>query len=196
MKVRLIAVLAALFVCGTITAASANSVWLTPSSQTVDPSAGNVLLDLNVSLTTPTAGGGVNIAFDPAVLSLDLTPAGSNYVGYTWNPTYWAGVGGDAAFHTVSLVGGNSVDIDVGTFTTISYTGVLGQLSFDIVGPGLSQMTMTDSTFNGGWYDAGFNLLATDYPTANDVSVNVIPLPGSVWLLGSALLGFVVIRRR
>lgn len=197
MKTRFATALAVLFACGTLTAAHANSVWLTPASQTVDISDGTVTLDLNVDITTLTYGGGVNIAFNPGVLNLDLAiQAPNDYVGYDWNPTYWGGVGGGAAYHTVEIKNGNSVDIDIGNDNPFAYTGVLGQLTFDIVGTGVSQMTMTDSILNGGWYDVGFGPLPTEYPTANDVSVNVVPLPGSVWLLGSALMGFVVIRRR
>ena len=33
-------------------------------------------------------------------------------------------------------------------------------------------------------------------PALDDISVNAVPIPGAVWLLGSGLLGLVAIRRR
>jgi hypothetical protein len=79
----------------------------------------------------------------------------------------------------------------------IDGTGTIGTVNFQ-VDPLTSLGTLTDialtiSTKSGGWFDAAGGPIT---PTLTGASVNVVPIPGSILLLGSGVLGLVGLSRR
>lgn len=144
--------------------------------------------------TDGTYGGGVSIAWDPGVLTLlgydtsvfpgDRDLANSNTLTVLDNNL------GTLSNVSVSsfFVGATTADFDVATLT------------FQAVGSGVSSL---DASI--GYFTSGFPNIWTDADPYNPVelnlafqsgSVNVVPVPAAVWLLGSALGGLGFLRRR
>jgi len=76
------------------------------------------------------------------------------------------------------------------------------KLSLDILGSWLPSAGFSKSgyTWNlwprDGSQPAGFGQISDFAPDSVNAAVQVVPLPGAVWLFGSALAGFVAARRR
>jgi len=182
---------AAILIGGLATMAQAGSVTLT-ADPAADPSGDFVLgetvvLNITMDFTDEAMlGGGIDIAYNSAVLS---------YVGWSG---FDAGLGTDPLFSSnpTNPSPGVIQGLGWGNFAGLTGPSTVGTLTFQAIGSGTSDLIPTVSVATDPFASAVTYLAFDPQPTMNGDSVNVVPLPGSVWLLGSALLGFVVIRRR
>lgn len=124
------------------------------------------------------------------------------------------GLGGAAQAATVSegfasgtgVFDSGSIDLDAGTYTmelTVFTFGSAGPFLFGIANSSEAFQVAVDTfgqastvfTTVGGTFDflvGGVAGLGSIY----NASITVVPLPAAVWLLGSAMVGLVVISRR
>jgi len=181
MKLKTISTLLGLLLCGTVTASLANPIIsLSPSTVLFTGSGQQAVFDLIGDFSTdPTMGGGLDIAFDPSVV---------NFVGFTWNWT-----ADDPALRSV-LTAPGVVEIGFSNFSGISVNDTIGTVTFVSVGPGHTDFLLGPGTLGAGplYSSVTYTEQTLDVHNAH----TIMPLPGSAWLLGSALLGFVVVRRR
>lgn len=172
------------------TPASALSIYLDPATRTVDLAAGSVTLVLKMDTGGQRIiGGGLDVfasgplaftSFTPSAFfsSLDTQP-GSNadFTGYGLTQ---AGAGAALEIHWAAFDG---------------FSGMqdIGSLTFGLGGPGLGHVTLADNPGFGPFVDMRGNAIAVDYGPA---SVAVVPAPGALGLLASALGAGVALRRR
>lgn len=186
------AICAAILVGGLATMAQAGSVTLT-----VDPAADpsgdfvvgeSVILNIAMDFTDGAMiGGGIDITYDPTVLS---------YVGWSG---FDAGLGQDPSFSSdpTNPSAGLVQGLSWGNFSGLTGPSAVGTLTFQAINGGSTFFNVENSAVTDPFVSLATFAPFVPQPTLNDSgTVNVVPLPGSVWLLGSALLGFVVIRRR
>ena len=109
----------------------------------------------------------------------------------------------------VSFTSGNAIDSSTGLWlevirnsdtritathgvlvgTPVDYIdGIILSLTLSALQPGLYDLNFLDVEFGKGYDAKSIEIL--------NGSINVIPIPGAVWLLGSGLIGLVGIRRR
>jgi hypothetical protein len=161
------------------TARAANSLVFTPASSVTDVP-GQVVLDLEMDFSDATSGGGVVIAYDPAVVTLSTVVFDGTFPD-------------DADFRcpgsTVVSCPADPDFISVGSFGGISGQHRIVSLVFDAAAPG--QTTVGASIVND--FDNGSGI-----PLAVDVQVGSIqvPEPGETLLLLSGLLGLKGLARR
>lgn len=155
----------------------AASIYLTPASSSVPLSAGTTTLELFADFTgEPTIGGGIDLTFSG--------PTSLN--GFT--PSAWFTTVPDPAF-TGYGQGNADGDFEVhfGSFAGVSGLNKLGDLTLNLSDTGLIQVTMGINSFYGPF----FGIVGTEPldVTLSGAEVSVVPLPASVWLLGTAIAG-------
>lgn len=132
-----------------------------------------------------TSGGGLNVSWNPAFLSVDdLSDVNITFTGdlfFTTTPVLDTGAG-TLEFSTSSINGETAAGFDI------------AEITFTAIGLGLSPIDITVDSLIDVWAD--YDSLAITTPSATDGSVNVVPIPGAIWLLGSGLIGMVGIRRK
>jgi hypothetical protein len=192
-KKRPILILVFAFVfCLSIGAAQAATVSIMPPTQEV-VQGGAFSISLAYDFPEAILGGGVSIGFDDTVLNLGT---------FAWNPTFFAlldpstsKLPTDNSNGTIGALDG----WDFGNFGGVGPgTGTIGTVNFQVdplAALGLTDLSMAVSTSSGGWFDAAG---APITPTLNGatVNVNVVPIPGSILLLGSGLVGLIGLVRR
>ena len=129
------------------------------------------------------AGGGIDLAFDPAVLkvnSLTINPAVGDFTSSNGTIDNVAGTVKNAGFASWVGVSGDF------TIATIGFTALAG---------GTSALTVKDaSDLAWVWASYSFNDVTTIYSAAS-IKVNAVPLPAAAWLIAPVLAGLVRQRR-
>ena len=189
MKKKLILILAFAFVLGfSYGSVQAASVSLLPSSQDVAPG-DSFFLDIVYDFTDDaTYGGGVDITFDDTILNygnFSFSSATSAW-DITRDPDISTGLVSGLAAGTSA--GGITGPVTIGTLFFSADLSVV-----PIVSTVLELRESLDPAV-GGFFSSVTNT-AQD-PTMNSATVNVVPIPGSILLLGSGLVGLIGIARR
>ena len=158
---------------------SAGSVSLVPASQNVahgDPVDFQLIIDFTGDATL---GGAIDIVFDPSVIS---------FLSFDFEPGF------------ASSPYSRLPDLGVGELTGLAFgsmagldSALIGTLTFDSIGNGISSLSMTESFVGGGFYS--FDSFAQE-PVFNSAEVTVVPVPAAVWLFGSGLLGLIGVSTR
>jgi hypothetical protein len=177
-------VIAIIAISGAVNAASISIV---PDDQTV--LLGDIVqIDISGSdFNEGTFGGGLTVDWDPSVLQ---------FVSLSTDP-----FPGDKFFGSEDTTNASagSLSFSVGSF----FDGAPGPsfdiatLMFNAVGLGNDSLIDLDFLFGDVWVDS--NLTELDpQPTLNDglVTVNAVPIPPAILLLGGGLLGLIGIRRK
>lgn len=128
-------------------------------------------------------GGGLDVSWDPSILTLDSVNRTFPIVGSYYVNAY-----------VINNTAGTLTSLSVSNFTGTSSTAFdIAQLNFTAIGLGLSSIDLTVS-LSDVWADYFAGSITA--PLDVDGSVNVVPIPGALWLLGSGLIGMVGIRRK
>lgn len=180
--------LTALLISSVINAAT---VQLTPATQTVTVGDPVPISVDGIDFFDGTAGGSVNILWDPAKVSLttpeaDIITSLTN-LGFNFIPSPVV----DAAAGTIDLTFGVffAPPIPGPTFTLFT-------LDFLALSPpSIADLALDVGITGGGWGDADGNEIIVDYIGAT-VTVEAVPVPAAVWLFGSGLIGLVGVARR
>ncbi len=144
-----------------------------------------VVLDLRIDFTgNPSIGGGVDVFYDISGLAFQ-----------TWT----AAALGDANFRRAPDVQAGELNgIAFGDFAGLPQTAKVGTLTFKVLQTGVWLIDLeSNDTPAGPFFSATtFNQIPV---TFNDTTINtasVVPVPGTVWMFGSALLGLSGFRRQ
>ncbi len=155
-----------------------------------DAAASNVIVnevfavDIVASGFPVTDGGGVDLAFDPAivnVLAVSIDPAVWSFINSTGNIDNTAG-----SVSGIMVNDFDYVDPLAGDF-------IVATLQLKAVGVGTTLLSLGEYDLNP--WGSGGNRIGPAY-LSGIVNVAPIPLPAAAWLFGSALLGLVGWRRR
>ena len=183
----------------------AASISMVPSFVAANPG-DTVAIDVVMDFSDqPTLGGGFDIFYDPTALG---------FVSWVFDPAMLAV--SDPTFTrspdncAAGLVGGCTQagelnGIGFGDFAGLSGPLPVGTVTFTVLDPspvppgGSTFLTMNDNnTPTGPFFDAAsFDEIIVDYNGAEvQVGTTVIPVPPSVWLFASGLIGVVGVARR
>ena len=179
MKKKLILILALAFVFGlALSSVQAATIFMTPTTQNVGVG-DTVLLDLNIDFDT--TGGAVDITYNNSILDYTgvVFTAGQAFAQIEPTETD-TGSAGNLSGRLVALTNGGFPSL----IDPADLPGSIAQLSFTALAMG--------STFAGVVLNNGF----TQADTFAGATVNVVPIPGSILLLGSGLVGLIGIARR
>ena len=176
----------AVFLMATIAGAQASTVSLVPASPTV-VQGDTIVLDLNVDFSDdPTLGGGLDIFYDPALVS---------FVSYDTNP----GSGSDPAFSRDPDDQGDKLEgLAFGNFNGISGPVRIGTLTFDTLAAGTAifGIDVTTNMLVGGFVSSvTFDTQMPDFVGAT-VEIKPVPVPAAIWLFGTGLIGLAGMARR
>ena len=128
-------------------------------------------------------GGGVNLSFDPSVLSV-LSVSIDDLV---WD----LGVGNSTG--TIDNVGGTVNGIAVNAWSAVTGDFTVATIEFQVIGSiGFgSSLALSEYALNP-WASGGSAI----NPIIANGSVSVVPVPAAVWLFGSGLLALTSLARR
>jgi hypothetical protein len=156
---------------------AAITVYFSPQDPVV-PVGETFTVDLLADMPTDTVlGWGLDVSFDPSVLSLVEPPA----IGPLWTPAPFTMDGDGLAGLAFPLpITGNNI--------------LLATLKFEALDPGLSDL-LAGATL--GDLTEGFPLATGGFAQVNYTagSVNAVPVPGALLLFGSGLAGLLEIGR-
>jgi len=201
MKTRIISGLFGLGSIMGVTIASAASVQLTPSNQSVTLGDAAVTVSLRgAGFTETTVGGGVQLNYDASILT--LTSGLGNNSAVAGSIAASANSNG-FEITSASSCGVGCVDMSFSSFSNSFSAGfAIADLVFTAIAvtPG-TPLTLAAGIIDPVWYDASFAALASQPDYTNGASVTVVdnavvPVPAAVWLFGSGLLGLVGVARR
>jgi hypothetical protein len=165
--------------------AEAATISLSPLDQdVVQGDAFGVKLNFDFTGGSAVLGGGIDVFYNSSII---------DFVSFTINPA----INSDAAFTRVPDDMTNEINgISFGNFSGYSGTGLIGTLNFKALAPGETSLTMANNDLPAGaFFDLVGNKVAMNYQGAH-VTVQPIPLPAAVWLLGSGLAGLGMFRTR
>jgi len=157
--------------------ANAASVTFNPSTGATTVG-GTVTLDVWMDFTDhPTLGGGFDILYDPAILSVD---------SWSYAPLGDAFLQGPADFLTTP---GVVSAVAVGDFFGLSGPALVGTVSFTAIAAGMDTVMMMDNLGPAGPFISAmdfFSVIPVNYGTAS-ISVSTVPVPAAFWLFGTGL---------
>lgn len=183
-KATIFASCVALIIFGAIVTAQAATISLTPLTQ--DVNLGNqAVLKLSMDFTgDSTIGGGIDIFYDSSVLS---------FSSFVFDPIFTAS--DDPTFRRAGDdMPGEVNGIAFGNFGGLSGPSLVGTLTFDTLAIGSAFLSMADNDTPAGGF---FSITASPQTVIFEgASVNVVPVPGAFWLLGSGLIGFAGFRKK
>jgi hypothetical protein len=179
-------VLAAILILAVFKATAA-TVQFTSGTENVTPLSQFVMSLEGIGFPADTISGDVTVNWDPTVL---------NYVSTSISTPPWFADGIGSSIDDSSQAAGI---LDLITVTTGGQEGPIFpvvDITFDVIGAAGESTAVTPSIGLVGWFNisgGGGAIPGVDYVSS---TVNVVPVPASVWLFGSALglLGW--IRRR
>ena len=167
--------------------ANASTVTYTTPNSTVTLGDTFTLSIVGQDFTTGTVGGNVDISWDTSILTLDSTASPDvikTWPGSDFSPNF-------QGTNTIRIAVGDSANL----FNPVAYGPAfdIADLLFTASGPGTTAITLTP--FN--WADVDFSAFSSQ-PTGigGNITVNAVPIPGALWLLGSGLIGMVGLRRK
>ena len=178
--------LAGLIIGGFSMSAQAALVYLEPLSAQPSYEIGEVgALDLKIDFTgTPTIGGGVDVFFDTVGLEFN-----------SWN----AAALGDASFKRAPDVLTDQLNgIAFGDFTGLPQIATVGTLEFKVLQSGswLINLEANDAPAGPFYSSTTFNQIQVTFNGTTINAASVVPVPGAVWLFGSAILGLARFKRQ
>ena len=159
------------------------SSWGLPVTVSFDPldsivDIGDILaVDLIADIPDPVLGWGLDVSFDPVILSLDGAPT----IGSSWTPAFAPDGDGLAGLAFPFPVNGNGI--------------TLATLNFEVLALGTS---LLQASVTAGDLTEGFPLATGGFADIVfvDGSVSPVPEPGTILLLASGLAGLGVFGRR
>ena len=163
--------------------ASAGTISLLPSSQTLSVG-GSTSINVNVAGLTDLYAFQFDVIFNPAILSAVSITEGSLFssVGVFFSPGTIDNTAG-----TITFIG----DSLSGPGPGISANGVLAQVLFNAIGPGSSNLALSNVVL----LDSGLNDIAATASGAT-VTVTSTPEPSTTALLCVGLAALAVLERR
>lgn len=165
--------------------AHAASIYLNPAESTVNVSAGTTTLELYMDFTgTPTVGGGVDFTVTGPIAVNGFTPS-----------AYWiANV--DPVFSGYGTADAdNDFEVHFGNFAGLSGLNKLGDLTVGLLNTGTGNIALGINSIYGNFYNLTNQPISV---TLTGAEVEVVPLPGTAWLLITgvgALVGRRLVRR-
>jgi hypothetical protein len=151
--------------------ALAQSIWLTPASQT--PSPGETIVDVEVWFdfsAEPTLGGGFDITYDTTRLTF-----------VSWNPE---AVGDPAFTRAPDISPGLLSGIGAGDFNTgLTGPGLWGRLEFELTNPGTAQVNVMDTASIAGPFVSlvTFTVMTVTYTGAEIIIDEAVPTTDESW---------------
>jgi hypothetical protein len=166
-----------------LSAAQAASITLSPSTASVGIG-GTVDVSFTMDFTDQaTLGGGFDLTYDAAVLSLD-----------SWT---YAAIGDPMLLGPANTAPGSIIAIAFGDFTGVTGPALVGTASFSAIGAGLADFGMSDNGFPAGpFLDLTTYIPMTVAYNSSALEVTTVPVPAAIWLFGSGLSGLIWMKRR
>lgn len=182
------------------TTANAASIYLVQASNHAVASDGAILvssgdevtLDVWMDFSGPdeiTLGGGYDVLFDSNLLAFD-----------NWTQYSWFCFGDPCWIRDPDLLDGLLESANFGSFQGVTGPAVVAQVTFVVIGTGLSgDTTIGTSATNGiaGPFISGIDYVSELDVDFHGITLRAIPIPAAAWLLLSALcLGGGLVRRK
>lgn len=151
--------------------ANAASVFLSPANSSVNLSAGTTTLELYMDFTgTPTVGGGVDFTVTGPIAINSFTPS-----------AYWTGNVDPLLSGFGTADADNDFEVHFGNFAGLSGLNKLGDLTVGLLNLGNGNISLGINSTYGSFYNLTNQPIAVSLSGGADVEV--VPLPGTAWLL-------------
>jgi len=147
-----------------------------------------ISLDILMDFTDePTVGGAIDVFYNESILSFQSFDFDSTTPGL------------DPVFNRLpEVLSGELEGIGFGSFSGLSGPGIVGTLTFQVIGDGsaILNMAITDNNLAGGEFTSVSALGGGEKPKVLSVDfgsteVRVVPVPAAIWLFGSGLFALV-----
>jgi hypothetical protein len=165
--------------------ANAATITYTPLNPTVTLGDPVTLSIIGEDFTELTNGGNVDLSWDNTILTLDSIS--DVVITFPGN------------FNGKSLTDSDTIHLSLGDIFGSGPFGPdfnIADILFTATGVGISPISFGTTLTN--WVVGDSSTLYSPQPTfvGGNVTVNAVPIPGALWLLGSGLIGMVGIRRK